>query len=76
MELDRAKRQLCNDFAFSTETPAQVAGLYGYYQTLAEADLAMLYPQKIQAFSPEQLQQLAWKYLSPERYAIAVALPE
>lgn len=76
VELDRAKRQLCNDFAFSTETPSQVAGLYGYYQTLAEADLAMLYPQKIQAFSPERLQQLACKYLSPERYAIAVALPE
>ncbi|MDY6938869.1 MAG: pitrilysin family protein [Cyanobacteriota bacterium] len=76
IEIGRAKRQLCNDFAFSTETPAQLAGLYGYYQTLAEADIATIYPQKIQAFTAEELRQLARRYLSPDRYAVTVAVGE
>lgn len=38
-ELTRAKRLLCNDYAFSTETPSQLAGLYGYYNTIATAEL-------------------------------------
>ncbi|MEO0335387.1 MAG: insulinase family protein, partial [Pseudomonadota bacterium] len=34
-ELLRCQRLLCNDYAFSTETPGQIAGLYGYYGTIA-----------------------------------------
>ncbi|WP_264321304.1 M16 family metallopeptidase [Zarconia navalis] len=76
VELARAKRQLCNDFAFSTETPAQLAGLYGYYQTLANAEIATLYPQRIQTFEPEELQQLARRYLRRDCYAITIAQGE
>ena len=74
-ELTRCKRLLCNDYAFSTETPNQLAGLYGYYNTLAEAQIAMNYPQQIQSFNAEELQQLAQQYLSPYSYAVTVLKP-
>jgi len=70
VELERAKRLLCHDYIFSTETPGQLAGLYGYYQTLASAELAVSYPLKIQQFQTSNLKKLARQYLSPERYAI------
>jgi zinc protease len=74
-ELARCKRLLLNDYAFSTETPSQIAGLYGYYATLAEPKLATTYPQYIQAHSPESLQQLARQYLSAEKYTAVVLQP-
>lgn len=74
-ELKRSKRLLCNDYAFSTESPGQLAGLYGYYNTIAEAEIAVTYPQQIQAFGALDLQQLAQQYLSPERYAVTILKP-
>jgi len=74
-ELSRAKRLLCNDYAFSTETPNQIAGLYGYYSTIASAELSVTYPQKIQSFDVKELQNIAYKYLSPDRYAVTVIKP-
>jgi predicted Zn-dependent peptidase len=75
VELLRCKRLLCNDFVFSIETPAQLAGLYGYYNTIAKAELALSYPTKIQAFQPLGLQRLAQKYLDPRHYAAVVLKP-
>lgn len=74
-ELARCKRFLCNDYAFSTETPNQLAGLYGYYNTIAEAELAVIYPKQIQSLEPEELQSLAEQYLSPHQYAVTVLKP-
>jgi predicted Zn-dependent peptidase len=74
-ELRRSQRLLCNDFAFSIETPAQLAGLYGYYNTIASAELGLAYPRKIQSFQPSDLQRLARQYLSPQRYAAVVLKP-
>lgn len=74
-ELARCKRQLCNDYAFSTETPGQLAGLYGYYNTIANAELAVTYPGKIKAFQPLELQHLAQQYLSPFHYAAVILKP-
>jgi zinc protease len=74
-ELARCQRLLCNDYAFSTETPSQLAGLYGYYQALAQAEIAVTYPQRIQAFNVEDLQAIASDYLSPYRYAATVLKP-
>lgn len=71
-ELARAQRLLCNDFIFSTETPAQLAGLYGYYQTLATAELAIAYPQIVRQYWPEALQTLAQRYLSTGAYALVL----
>ena len=74
-ELLRCQRLLCNDYAFSTETPSQLAGLYGYYGTLAEPHIATTYPQRIQAIHPHDLQRLASQHLSPYRYATVVVKP-
>jgi zinc protease len=74
-ELNRYKRLLRNDYAFSTETASQIAGLYGYYSTIAQAHLATQYPSVIQSFQPEELRQLATQYLSPLRYAATILLP-
>lgn len=74
-ELARGQRLLCNDYAFSTETASQIAGLYGYYQTIANAELAVSYPQQIQSFQPEELQDLAEAYLSPDYYAVTELKP-
>lgn len=75
VELNRCQRLLCNDFAFSTETASQLAGLYGYYSTIAQPELAFAYPQVIPAFQPEELRQIAEQYLSPLHYAAVVLLP-
>ena len=74
-ELARCQRLLCNNYAFSTETPNQLASLYGYYNTIAEAKLAVIYPQQIQSFQAEDIQRLAIQYLSSDHYAVTVLKP-
>ena len=74
-ELARCKRLICNDYCFSTETPGQLAGLYGYYQTIASAELSVTYPHEIYQFQPWELQRLANQYLSPSRYGVTVLKP-
>jgi len=74
-ELQRCQRLLCNDYAFSTEAPSQIAGLYGYYNTIASADVAVTYPEKIQQLKAVDIQQLAQQYLSPQYYAVTVLHP-
>ena len=74
-ELARHKRLLCNDYAFSTETSSQLAGLYGYYNTIAQAESAFAYPPIIQSLESEELQQIASEYLSPLRYAAITLKP-
>jgi predicted Zn-dependent peptidase len=74
-ELARTRRLLCNEYAFSTETPNQLTGLYGYYNTIAQAELAVTYPQQIKSFDAQELQKLAKQYLSPQNYAVTVLRP-
>lgn len=75
IELARYKRLLCNDYAFSTETCSQLAGLYGYYSTIAQAEDAARYPGVMRSFQTEELRQLASQYLSPSKYAATVLMP-
>jgi zinc protease len=74
-ELRRCQRLLCNDYAFSTETPAQLAGLYGYYSTIADPKTAILYPHMIRAITAQDLQSIAQRFLSPYHYAVTVLQP-
>lgn len=74
-ELARCQRILCHDYIFSTETPGQLAGLYGYYQTIAQAELSLLYPKIIQQLTTKDLQRLANQYLCPEHYVITIMQP-
>jgi predicted Zn-dependent peptidase len=75
-ELNRAKRLLCNDYAFSTEAPGQIAGLYGYYGTIANPDLCVTYVPIIQHYSEAKLRQVASQYLTPLRYVSTILLPD
>nr|WP_228049219.1 pitrilysin family protein [Nodularia sp. LEGE 04288] len=74
-ELARTRRLVCNEYAFSTETPNQLTGLYGYYNTIAQAELAVAYPQQIQSFNTQELQELAQQFLSPQNYAVTILKP-
>jgi len=59
---------MCNDYTFSR--PNQLAGLYGYYNTLAEAQLAVILSGADPVLSAEELQSLAQQYLSTHQYAV------
>ena len=72
-ELSRCKRLLCNDYAFSTETPGQLAGLYGYYNTIAQPEDCVTYPHQIQSYQEDALKKLTRQYLSPCDY-VAIEL--
>jgi len=74
-ELDRCKRLLCNDYAFSTETPGQLAGMYGYYSLFTHPQTVTTYPERVQAIQPEDIQRLAAQYLSPYHYAVTTLRP-
>lgn len=74
-EINRAKRQLINDYIFSTETPSQLASIYGFYNIVATAADSALYPQIVSQLQPEQLRAIASRYLSTENYAVTVLKP-
>lgn len=75
VELERAQRVLCNDYAFSMETPGQLAGLYGYYGTLATPELSLAYPSYVESYTTKQLMALADQYLSPHRCGTLALTP-
>ncbi|WP_413166480.1 M16 family metallopeptidase [Capilliphycus salinus ALCB114379] len=75
LELKRSQRLLCNDYAFSTETPAQLAGLYGYYFTVSQPEFSVIYPTEIQSFDTSDIQELAQKYLSLDSHAVTIVRP-
>lgn len=74
-ELERAQRVLCNDYAFSMETPGQLAGLYGYYGILATPELSLAYPDYVKSYTIEQLMPLAGQYLSPNHCGTLALIP-
>jgi zinc protease len=74
-ELARAKRLLLNDYIFSTETPGQLASIYGYYNTINCLDQCLSYAKIVEEYTAEQLQHLASVYLPPERYASVILKP-
>ncbi len=74
-ELSRCQHLLCNDYIFSTEAATQIAGLYGYYNTIATAEVAVTYPHQIQKLKASDLMQLAQQFLSPHHYAVTVLKP-
>lgn len=79
-ELERAKRSLCNSFAFSVEAPNQLADFLGYYGMLGCQNLcrqwSTTYRDMITAMQADDLQRLAQKYLSPEQYIVTSLIPQ
>ncbi|MGL5080478.1 MAG: M16 family metallopeptidase [Microcoleaceae cyanobacterium] len=75
-EAVKIQTQVANRFVFGNETPSDRASLYGYYQMLVGSLAAALdYPARIQSITPEELQQAAQQYLSPEAYGVAILKP-
>lgn len=75
-EVDRVRTRVANGFIFGNETPANRAGLYGYYQTLVgNLDAALRYPDAVRCLTPEDLQRAAQQYLNPEAYSLVTLRP-
>lgn len=74
-ELDRTRRMLTHEFLFSAESPSQLAGIYGYYETLGGVQRIQEYLELLQSFTPAQIRELAQQYLSPEAYVVTVLKP-
>lgn len=62
-ELQRYQRFLCNEAAYSTELPEQVASVYGYYDMLGSLSAAWEYPNHLMSLTVEEIQQAAQSYL-------------
>lgn len=75
-ELRRVQTQVANRYVFSSESPSDRAGLYGYYQTLTgHLDHALAYPQTIQNLTPQDIQAAAQTHLSPDAYGVLIIRP-
>jgi zinc protease len=74
-ELARAKRLLCNDYAFSTETPSQLASCYGYYALMGHFEEVLHYGEHVKAVTVADLVRVAQAYLPRDRYAVTELLP-
>ncbi len=83
-ELERTRRILLNEFTFSTESPGQLASIFGYYDSVArwsgftgpQMDLASQYLETVQTMTSEQLQALAQQYLPIDQYVVVTLNPE
>jgi predicted Zn-dependent peptidase len=83
-ELERTRRILLNEFTFSTESPGQLASLFGYYDSVArwsgftgpQMDLANQYLQTLQTMTSQRLQDLARQYLPVDHYIVVTLNPE
>lgn len=75
-ELRRAQRQLLHAYTFGTETPQQMARLYGYYHYMGCLEQVMNYGERLMQFRPEDVRSLAQTYLSPQQVVRLWLTPE
>ncbi len=71
-ELSRSQRLLCNEQAYMTETPDQIAGLYGYYALMNQLAMAAEYIENIRSITAAEVQAIAQQFLPVDRYACIV----
>jgi predicted Zn-dependent peptidase len=58
---------LLHAYTFGTETPQQMARLYGYYHYMGCLEQVMNYGERLMQFCPEDVRSLAQTYLSPQQ---------
>lgn len=76
-ELKRVQTQVANRYVFGSESPSDLAGLYGYYQTLTgQLHHALVYPAKIQQLIPQDIQTAAQNHLALQAYGALRILPD
>ncbi|WAS04617.1 pitrilysin family protein [Gloeomargaritales cyanobacterium VI4D9] len=75
-ELAHLRRRVASRFIFANETPAERAGLYGYYQTvLGDISPGLGYPGTVASLQASVLQQTAQTYLTPALMGQVVMRP-
>ncbi|WP_017305927.1 M16 family metallopeptidase [Spirulina subsalsa] len=75
-DLERIRTQAVNRFVFNNERPSDRTSLYGYYYCkLRNLEPALTYPQRIQAITPADIQNVAQCYLNPDAYGVVVVRP-
>jgi zinc protease len=75
-ELKKAKKQTKVGFASSTETVAKLGDSIGHYLTVCEdLNMAQNYEKLLEEIDTQYIQEIAKKYLDPEKCAINVLLP-
>ncbi|MCE9624839.1 MAG: insulinase family protein, partial [Deltaproteobacteria bacterium] len=76
-ELARAKINIKSDAVYEKETVEGVARKYGYFETiLRRYQVDEHYYQKIDAVGPDDVREVAAKYLRPERLNIGLIYPQ
>jgi predicted Zn-dependent peptidase len=76
-ELAHLRRRVASRFIFANETPAERAGLYGYYQTvLGDISPGLGYPGTVASLQASVLQQTAQTYLTPALMGQVVMRPQ
>lgn len=73
--LDEAKRVLRISYAFSNEAYSDQAGALGFYEAIADYSYAIDYIDRVESITPEQLQDVARRYLGPDNYTLAIIRP-
>jgi zinc protease len=74
-DLDRARRSLEGGFAFDTETFSGRATTLGFYASIGDYELAQSYIPNLRKVTPQDILNLAKKYLDPDRAVIVVLGP-
>ncbi len=82
--LARIQRILFNEFIFSTESPGQLAGVLGYHDTLSHwsprippgQELVQHYLERVRSITPEEIRELAQRYLPRENFICLTLIPE
>lgn len=75
-ELNRIQTKIANRYIFANEKPSDRANMYGYFfSQLGDLNPAFNYPQLIRNLTPEDIQEAAQRYFSPEAYGIVILSP-
>lgn len=75
-EIERAKRHLLAERLFSSERIFGIGELYGQDVILCDLDFADKYADRILSVTPDQVLDVARKYLRPENMVLGIYYPE
>ncbi|MBC7289397.1 MAG: insulinase family protein [Armatimonadetes bacterium] len=75
-ELDTAKTVLATSWAFTNETYLDQVGSIGFYEMIDTYKFAFDYLDLVRTITPEQVQEVARKYLDPDAYAGVTVRPQ
>ncbi len=74
--LERAKRLLRTEYAFTNESYSGQVGSMGFYESIDTYEFAIDYIDYVNAVTPEDIQAVARKYLDPEAYTLVILRPK